>query len=442
MAKKIRIYTILAIVFIIICTVVAISVVNGSSVASVSNVNMNKNTSDMIKIGWEEVENADGYRIYVLNNKSGEYEKKDDVPGGENCSYIFKNLSSATVYKIKVTAVKMFHDKEYESDDAEEVTVYSLPASPDLSLSSPEEGVMNAQWDEQENVSGYELQYSKSYDFSDAQDEILSETSFTVKKLTPKAVYYARARAFAEIDRKTIYSGWCKTAKIEINKKVVMNSDIDPNKPIVALSFDDGPAFDENGVNSTMQILDVLEEHGARATFFMCGSRINDSTKKILEREVELGCELGNHTYSHKNYGKKVTADDIKKCSEAIKDASGSYPTIFRCPGGIMSDVIQEECRKEGMPIAYWSVEPQDWKVRDADKIYKSVMSHVYDGSIILMHDIYPTTAQAVEKIVPKLIEEGYQVVGVSEMIAAKNNGSHPKTGQQYIDYKTINNNT
>lgn len=107
-----------------------------------------------------------------------------------------------------------------------------------------------------------------------------------------------------------------------------------------------------------------------------------------------------------------------------------------------MSDVIQEECRKEGMPIAYWSVEPEDWKVRDADKIYKSVMSHVYDGSIILMHDIYPTTAQAVEKIVPKLIEEGYQVVGVSEMIAAKNNGSHPKTGQQYIDYKTINNNT
>jgi peptidoglycan/xylan/chitin deacetylase (PgdA/CDA1 family) len=69
-------------------------------------------------------------------------------------------------------------------------------------------------------------------------------------------------------------------------------------------------------------------------------------------------------------------------------------------------------------------------------------MNNVYDGSIILMHDIYPSTAEAVKKIVPKLIDDGYQVVTVSEMVTIKNNGKEIEAGQQYIDYNTINNNT
>ena len=107
----------------------------------------------------------------------------------------------------------------------------------------------------------------------------------------------------------------------------------------------------------------------------------------------------------------------------------------------MITSVMKEQCKKEGMPIAYWSVDTEDWKSKNPDKIYDAVNKQVYDGAIILMHDIYPSTVEAVKKIVPKLIEDGYQIVGVSEMLAVKN-GEMPTPGEQYVDYKTINNNT
>lgn len=233
-----------------------------------------------------------------------------------------------------------------------------------------------------------------------------------------------------------------KEDKEKVNEDKTKKNNPDKPKPMVALSFDDGPAFTYEGANSTQRILDVLEKYDVRATFFMCGERICSDNADCLKREIELGCELGNHTYDHKHYGDKVTRDDIKKSSDAIKKSCGKAPSIFRCPGGIITKSIQKECEAEGMPIAYWSVDTEDWKSKDPQAIYKKAVSGAYDGAIILMHDIYPSTADAVEKIVPKLIEQGYQIVTVSEMLTAKNAGKPPKPGQQYVDYKTINNNT
>ncbi|MGN1202946.1 MAG: polysaccharide deacetylase family protein, partial [Eubacterium sp.] len=439
MTKKIKAFTCLAILAIIVAACIAIGVVQGKSIDVVENVVMSENTSDSIKIAWKEVKGAEGYYIYSLNEDSKEYEKLADVDGGENCSYNIENIEGGAVYNLKVTAFKYFNKKEYESEEAQTIMVYSMPGIVDAYAYSPEEGVLVAKWTEQANAAGYELEYSKNKDFSDAKKETLSENSFTVEDLKPNDIYYIRARSFIKINDKNVYGKWCEPCMAEIKDKIIMNPDIDPNKPIVAFSFDDGPAFTDEGSNSTGEILKVLEKYGARATFFMCGSRINDSNSKYLKKEIELGCELGNHTYDHTNYGSNVTADDIKKGSEAIKKASGQYPTIFRCPGGLITSSIQAECEKEGMPIAYWSVDPQDWKTRDADAIYKAVTDRVYDGSIVLMHDIYPTTAEAIKRIVPKLIDEGYQIVTVSEMLTVKNGGKAPKAGQQYVDYKTIN---
>ncbi len=233
-----------------------------------------------------------------------------------------------------------------------------------------------------------------------------------------------------------------KEGKEEVDEDKTKENNENKPKPMIALTFDDGPAFTNEGANSTKRILDILEKNGAKATFFMCGERINSENSDLLKRELELGCEIGNHTYDHKHYGEKVTRDDIKKSSDAIKKGCGKAPTVFRCPGGIITKSIQAECEKQGMPIVYWSVDTEDWKSKDPQTIYKRAVSGAYDGSIILMHDIYPTTVEAVEKIVPKLIEQGYQLVTVSEMLTAKNDGKPPKPGQQYVDYKTINNNT
>lgn len=226
------------------------------------------------------------------------------------------------------------------------------------------------------------------------------------------------------------------------SEKYYSSTDLDASKPMVALSFDDGPAFTYEGFNATQEILNVLEYHGVRATFFMCGARINDYNSSCLKREIAIGCEIGNHTYDHTRYGDEVTKEDISKTSEIIKDYCGFYPTIFRCPGGIITRTIREECEQEGMPIAYWSVDTEDWKSQDMDLIYEKTMEGVYDGAIILMHDIYPSTAKAVKKIVPALMKKGYQIVTVSELLSAKNDGVKAAAGQQYIDYNTINNNT
>ena len=440
--KKLKALAFTLILVIIIVAGTAIGVVKGKSIDPVRNFTMGDTTNDSVVLNWTEVDNADGYHIYSFNDESKAYENIANIDKGDCCSYTVENIESGAIYRLKITAYKYFNKKEYESKKAEEITVYSLPSDPVVRGYSPEESVLCAEWDEQKNAAGYEIEYAKGKDFSGCESKSLTENSFKLEKLKPGDVYYLRVRAFINVDGEKAYSNWSKAAEVKIKEKTVEYSNLDPNKPIVALSFDDGPAFTADGYNSTKDILDTLEKYGARATFFMVGSRINDSTAQLLKREVKLGCELGNHTYAHTGYGKNVTVDAIKSGSEAIKKASGKYPTIFRCPGGMITAEIQKECEKEGMPIAYWSVDTEDWKSRDTDKIYNAAMKNVYDGAIILMHDIYPTTADAVKKIVPKLIDEGYQIATVSEMLTVKNGGKPPKAGQQYVDYDTINNHT
>ena len=443
MAKKVKIISFLIILVIILVSAFSINIIHNQGIDNVNNPSMTASTSSTINIKWDAVKKADGYNIYVKNS-NGEFELYEKINGGEKLTYDFKDLKSASVYTIKITAFKEYRGKLYESEQWEEITIYTLPDSVVLSSDSLKTLQLNLKWSAVEGINGYELQYGKDNTFEQNQTQDIddpSATEYTVTDLAPKDVYYSRIRSYFILDNEKIFSQWSDTAETTIVEKIVMNENIDPNKPMVALSFDDGPGYHIDNVNPTEEILNVLEEYNARATFFMCASRIGDSNN-YLERELALGCELGNHTYDHNHYGKNVSAADISKGSNRIKGLCGKPPTIFRCPGGMFTAAIQEECKKEGMPIAYWSVDTRDWDVRNVDSIYNNCMNGVYDGCIILMHDIYPTTAEAVKKIVPELIKQGYQVVTVSELITAKNGGKPPIPGEQYVDYKTINNNT
>lgn len=422
-------------------TFTALYIVDSTQVDTVTSMKVaEQGKTDNCTLQWKHVSGADGYKIYVFDN-----EKKDFVPfvtvdDGKTVKQVVKDLTPSTVYRFRMLAYKLFMGKEYDGELSHEITAYTTPSKPDIEARSASPGNMTVEWKSDTSASYYQMEYDKSGEFSkdgtEEKDIPTKRSSAVVDSLEEKQTYYVRVRGCLQVNGDDVFGEWSDIKNVKIAETQSMKN-IDKDKPIVALSFDDGPAF--NG--ATGRILDTLEKYGARATFFMVGSRINNSTKKYLKRELELGCELGNHTYDHSAYGKKVTASNVSKCSDAIYKAVGEYPTAFRCPGGIISKTMRHEAKKEGMVIAYWSVDTEDWKSKNEAKILSAAKSQVYDGSIILMHDIYSTTADAVEKLVPYLISKGYQIVTVSELIQAKT-GKAPEAGEQYVDATTINNNT
>ncbi|MCF0143266.1 MAG: polysaccharide deacetylase family protein [Parasporobacterium sp.] len=207
-----------------------------------------------------------------------------------------------------------------------------------------------------------------------------------------------------------------------------------PSRPIppdggsgyIALTFDDGP----EAMGVTTDILDTLSAYGAKATFFSLG--LNASyNPEIMQRMAAEGHEIGAHTYDHVNMGYSVTWNDVVGGNDAIQAASGVRPTAFRAPGGDINDDIISMCVSEGQPLYQWSVDTRDWESRDASAIIENVYANVQPGSIILMHNIYWSTAEAVKTIVPELINQGYTFVTCSELIQIYQ-GTAPEAGVIY----------
>lgn len=190
---------------------------------------------------------------------------------------------------------------------------------------------------------------------------------------------------------------------------------IDPDRPMVALTFDDGPH-----APVTNRILDSLEAHGARATFFMVGNRVKGTANTaVVARMAALGCEAANHTYEHKAIT-KLGAEGIRaqlgQANDHIKAAGGVSPVLMRPPGGKRDDASMKAVGGMGMAAVLWSIDTLDWKTKDKQKTIDAVLGSVKDGDIVLMHDLYGPTADAAEVLIPKLKEMGYQLVTVSEL--------------------------
>ena len=179
----------------------------------------------------------------------------------------------------------------------------------------------------------------------------------------------------------------------------------------VALSFDDGPSGD-----NTAALMQVLEEKGVKATFFLCGYRMElypDTTKALSE----AGHELGLHGYQH------VCMDGLsqEELTNEIKDVwieklTGQHPTLLRPPCGAFNEQVCAEAKRQGMKVILWSVDPEDWKYPDKGKIVRHVCDNTRPGRIILLHDLYPATVAATGEIIDNLRAKGYQFVTVSEL--------------------------
>ena len=193
-----------------------------------------------------------------------------------------------------------------------------------------------------------------------------------------------------------------------------MQSSAVANRPLqVALTFDDGPS------DFTDRLLDCLEANNVKATFFLAGQEV-EYFQEPVKRMEELGCEIGNHSYDHPDLT-TLSADDaasqLSRTDQLIQDLTGQIATVVRPPYGSYNDTVAEIAAR---PLILWSVDTLDWETQNADSTVQNVMDNASDGQIILMHDIFKESVDAAEIFIPQLLQEGYQLVTVSELAAAK----------------------
>ena len=206
----------------------------------------------------------------------------------------------------------------------------------------------------------------------------------------------------------------------------ISKKEIDPEKPMVALTFDDGPSL------HTDRLLDIFARYGGKGTFFVLGNLI-DSRKNTVLRIINEGHEIGNHSWNHRqltNLSDEEIKDQIMMTRAKIYDVSGVDCRIVRPPYGACNDAVRAVGASVGVSFVNWSVDTLDWKSKNAVAVHNEIMSSVSDGAIILCHDLHKTTVDAMETVVPELIEKGYQLVTVSELM--EYSGKSLEVGKMY----------
>ncbi len=191
--------------------------------------------------------------------------------------------------------------------------------------------------------------------------------------------------------------------------KGTLKRKINLNKKLVALTYDDGPS------QYTPVILDVLERYKSVATFFVVGDRVPGFASTVA-RTYKIGCEIGDHTYSHTiltTVGIPTIQSQISMTDTVVKNITGASPVVMRPPGGGYNDSVRSAV---GMPLIMWSIDTLDWKTRSAPATHAAVLGQVRDGDVVLMHDLHGPTAEASKTIIPELVDRGYQLVTVSEL--------------------------
>ncbi|WP_066644995.1 polysaccharide deacetylase family protein [Christensenella timonensis] len=195
---------------------------------------------------------------------------------------------------------------------------------------------------------------------------------------------------------------------------------IDPlNDKVIALTFDDGP----NPVK-TPELLDILEENDVVATFFVVGNLV-EQFPDVVKRAYEDGNEIATHSYTHpeaaewKGLSVEGQLAQYTQANDAIEAATGLRTLFDRPPGG---NTPEEKAEQIGREQILWSVDPEDWKYKDADTVYEHVMNGwnggvVQDGAVVLSHEIYQSTVDAYGRIIPELKEKGYKFVTISQMM-------------------------
>ena len=364
-----------------------------------------------IKLTWDEVKGAESYTVYIKND-AGEWTKYAATTA---TSYTVSNLVFGKKYSFAVRAMGSLDNSTKSAAKSAKAT---FPAMNFTLALNPGKGI-KISWKAVSGAASYRV-YRKTVEGDWKLIKTTTSTSYTDTEGRSGVTYLYTVRAYELKSAKGV-------AGVLGEGKEIVYSKIDPDKPMIALTFDDGPSI------YTDEILDVLEKYDARATFFVVGNRI-EYYEDSIERAYDLGCEIGNHSWSHPlltDISVNSLKNEISRTDKAVEAITGEKPALIRPPyGGVNSTVS----KYAGKPLINWSVDTLDWETQSSSSTYYSIMNDGYDGAIVLMHDIYYATKEGVIRAIPQLVKNGYQLVTVSELAAYR--GVDMKDGTVYYHFK------
>lgn len=194
-----------------------------------------------------------------------------------------------------------------------------------------------------------------------------------------------------------------------------------PGRKYIALTFDDGPSG-----RYTQTLLDGLKLRGAKATFLLCGYRM-EQYPELTQRIFDEGHEIGYHGFSHDSMQRMSRRQIGQELIDSrVLLPEGCDPVWFRPPGGVVTDGVRQVAQARQLALLSWTVDPMDWKVKSTAAIEQTVLKNVRDGDIVLLHDMSMTSVQAALDIVDALQEQGFRFVTASELVKLRKTAIKP----------------
>ena len=383
--------------------------------SSPEDVKVTKNKKGNLTISWNEVYGAVLYKVYRISNNDEVTKKEFDTT--EKTSVIDKNIKAGNLYVYYVIAM----DGVESHNSLESKASYYFEEPKEFSVTNvyTKKKKEKLTWDKVAGASSYVI-YKKNAKGDYAKLAQTTKTSYQDSDVKKNDTYTYKVGYQIDLPDGSVLEKQSSPISVYTNT-------IDPNKKMVALTFDDGPG------KYTQEIVNCLKKNDARATFFVLGCNVN-SYKSAVKNANKIGCEIANHSYDH-TILTRLSASKVKKqmsdTDAKIKKITGKKTTLMRCPGGGVNKTVQGAV---GKPIILWSIDTLDWKTRNTDKTISAVMNNVKDGDIVLMHDIHEPTKKAALYLIPQLRKKGYQLVTVSEL--AEYRGYKLKKGSIYHSFR------
>ncbi len=365
-----------------------------------------------ILLCWDEIDGGEEYVLYRSEKKSGGFRRiyKTD---GEKCRYTDRKRipGKAYYYRLKVYCGEYGAYSSSETVKGRSLNKVRLRRISNLSGSRK----LVLRWKRVKGADRYQILRKNE---AKGRYQVIAtvkgtKNSYTDKRRRGGKFYTYKVRARDDAGGR----GGESSAASQMA--------IDGRRKMIALTYDDGPS------PHTPIVLRALKKYKAQATFFVVGGSVGRYPGSV-RRAAALGCEIGNHTYSHNKLTRlspRQVKSVLNQTNRVVRAQIGRDIRIMRPPGGSINPAV---CKAAGMPVILWSIDTLDWKTRSTSATIRCVLQRARDGDVVLMHDLHLPTARAADSIIRTLKARGYQLVTVTELAAYRGGMSPGKTYSRF----------